>query len=304
MAPKARLFKRLIWRIEVTLYDALCLSLRCFSFSFVSKLGGWLVRKIGPLTSKHAIAKTGLSIAFPEKSPSEINTLLDAQWDNIGRTFAEFPLMHRVKVFTPNSRVRVTGLQHFKATQPAIIVTGHFANWEVMAAVLTQSGDPVRITYRKLNNPYMDARIRRQREKYGTQFLVQKSTHRGGRQLFEALKNGESIALLNDQKFNEGIELPFFGVPAMTATGATRMALKTGHPLLPMSVTRQDAQFHVTFHPPLTLEKTSSRDMDVQKGVKQIINFTEAQIKAAPDQWFWVHRRWPKLHYKNTQKKD
>jgi len=71
-----------------------------------------------------------------------------------------------------------------------------------MATVLTQSDRPVRITYRKINNPYIDARVRRQREKYGTKFLIQKSTHKGGRELLETLKKGESIAILNDQKFN------------------------------------------------------------------------------------------------------
>jgi len=92
-----------------------------------------------------------------------------------------------------------------------------------MATVLTQSDLPVRITYRKINNPYIDARVRQKREAYGTQFLVQKSGHKGGRELFEALKKGDSVALLNDQKFNTGLSIPFFGTEAMTAQGATRV---------------------------------------------------------------------------------
>lgn len=295
---KPSFWKHCVWRIEVLFYDCVRLLLTPFSFAFVSRFGGWLLRKIGPHTSKHFIAKKGLEFAFPDKSPDDIKTLLNLQWDNIGRTFAEFPLMHRVKVFEPQTRVSVTGLEKLTKNSPAIIVTGHFANWEVMAAVLTQSGRPVRITYRKLNNPYMDARIRQQREKYGAKFLVQKSTHRGGRALFEALKNGESIAILNDQKFNEGLSLPFFGRPAMTATGATRLALKTKRPLLPMSVTREGARFHVTFHDPITLQHTGEREHDVKEGVSKIIGFTEDRIKEAPAQWFWVHRRWPKEDYK------
>ena len=125
-----------------------------------------------------------------------------------------------------------------------------------MATVLTQSGLPVRITYRKINNPYIDARVRKQRERYGTKFLVQKSGHKGGRELFEALNNGESIALLNDQKFNTGLSVPFFGEEVMTAQGATRLALKTGHPLLPMAVTRDGANFTVTFYDPIAVSYT------------------------------------------------
>lgn len=292
----------IIWRLEVLSYDVVRLVLRLFPLAAVSWFGGWLLRKIGPKTSKHKIAKTGVELAFPSLSPSERDALLMAQWDNIGRTFAEFPLLHRVVIADPKSAVTVSGLDIFKANAPAVIVTGHFANWEIMAAVLTQSGLPVRITYRKLNNPYMDARIKTQREKYGTKFLVQKSGVRGGRELFEALNHQESVALLNDQKFNEGISVPFFGHNAMTATGATRLALKTGRPLLPLSVTRDGSRFHVTFHDPIPLSATGQREVDVRRGVMKIIDFTEAQIRNAPDQWFWVHRRWPKPLYKSGAK--
>ena len=289
--------RKLGWRLEALAYDMVSLLLKLFPFNAISAFGGWLLRLIGPLTSKHRIAKNGLKIAFPEKADSEISQILKAQWDNSGRTFAEFPISHRIKAFE-GQRVTIKGLEIFKANTPAIIVTGHFANWEVMATVLTQSGLPVRITYRKINNPYIDARVRKQRERYGTKFLVQKSGHKGGRELFEALKNGESIALLNDQKFNTGVEVPFFGEDAMTAQGATRLALKTGRPLLPMAVTRDGAKFTVTFYDPLTLENTGDRDADVLNGVTQVTEFIENRIREKPAQWFWVHRRWPKKLYR------
>lgn len=288
----------IVWRLEVLAYDLLSLFLRLFPFAWVSAFGGALLKLIGPLSRKHHIVLTGLRTAFPEKSEHEIKAIALAQWENTGRTFAEFPLMHRIRPFAQESRVTVVGLEKLHAHHPAIIVTGHFANWEVMATVLTQSNLPVRITYRKINNPYMDRRIRQQRERYGTRFLVQKSGHKGGRELFKALDSGDSVALLNDQKFNEGLSLPFFGKPAMTAPGATRLALKTGLPLLPISVTRQGSRFTVTLHDPIPLESTGHREKDVQAGVEKIITFTEDYIRTHPDQWFWVHRRWPKEHYK------
>ena len=139
-----------------------------------------------------------------------------------------------------------------------------------MATVLTQSELPVHITYRKINNPHIDKRVRQQRQKYGTKSLVQKSTHRGGRELLEALKAGESVALLNDQKFNTGLSLPFFGEPAMTAQGAVRLALKTGRPLLPMAVTRNKSRFIVTFYDPIELLSTGEREADVVVGVAPV----------------------------------
>ena len=289
--------QKLAWRLEALAYDVVSFFLNLFPFSWISKTGGWIVRKIGPLTSKQKVAKTGLQIAFPDMPDEELNNLLRDQWDNVGRTFAEFPLLHRIKAFD-GSRVMVEGLDIFKANAPAIIVTGHFANWEVMATVLTQSGLPVRITYRKINNPHIDRRVREKREAYGTKFLVQKSTHKGGRELFEALNNGESIAILNDQKFNTGLSIPFFGTEAMTAQGATRLALKTGRPLLPMAVTRDGSDFTVTFYSPIELTKTGDKDNDVKKGVTRVSKFIEDRVREKPAQWFWVHRRWPKKHYR------
>jgi len=289
---------RVAWRLEVLAYDVLCLALKPFSFDGISRFGGWLLRTIGPLTSKHHIAKTGLKTAFPDASDAQIKHWLGENWDNTGRTFAEFPIMHRVKVFDDNSRVTVIGLEKFKAAGPAVIVAGHFANWEVLGAAMSQSGEPVRITYRKINNPHIDKRVRQQRERYGTKFLVQKSTHKGGRELFEALKSGESVALMNDQKFNTGIEVPFFGQPAMTAQGGTRLALKTGRPLMPIAITRDKAHFSVTFYDPIELQNTGDRDADVRNGVVKITEFIEDRIRENPGQWFWVHRRWPKELYK------
>lgn len=289
------------WRLEAFAYDVLTFFMRLFPFAWVSRFGGWVVRGIGPLTSKHRIAKIGLQTAFPHASDDEMTNLLRDQWENTGRTLAEFALTDRLKPFAENSRVEIIGLDIFKAHAPAVIVTGHFANWEVMATVLTQSGLPVRITYRKINNPYIDARVRAQREAYGTKFLVQKSTHRGGRQLLDALKSGESVALLNDQKFNTGLSIPFFGEPAMTAQGAVRLARKTGRPLLPMSVHREGSRFVVEFFEPLDVPRDGEREADVRIGVERVTAFIEARIRAHPAQWFWVHRRWPKALYKRQK---
>ena len=291
--------QRVKWRLEAIAYDIISGFMRLFPIDVISGFGGWLVRQIGPLTSKHKIARKGLTLAFPEKSEAEIEQLLKDQWDNTGRTFAEFPLSHRIKAFGTDDRVIVEGLEIFKANAPAITLSGHFANWEVMATALTQSGLPVRITYRKINNPHIDARVIKQRESYGTKFLIQKATHKSGRELLTTLKNGESIAILNDQKFNTGLSIPFFGHDAMTAQGAVRLAIKTGRPLLPMVVVRDKAKFKVTFHKPIELVITGERETDIRNGVIQITQFIEARIRENPAQWFWVHRRWPKEIYKS-----
>lgn len=298
---KAPLGKRISWRLEALAYDFVRLLMAPFSFNLISGLGGRLIGLIGPLTSKQNIARTGLRIAFPNADDAEIKRLLKAQWNNTGRTFAEFTILHRLDVREGSERVTVRGAEHLKAAiasdKPVIIVTGHFANWEVMAMVLTQWGMDVQITYRQINNPHIDRRVRRQREAYGTKLMVPKSGAKGAKQLLTALSKGESIALLNDQKFNQGLAVPFFGTDAMTAPGPTRLALATDTPILLLSLTRDKTNFTMTVHPPIHMENTGDRQKDVEAGVLRINQFVEARIREAPAQWFWVHRRWPKKHY-------
>ena len=97
-----------------------------------------------------------------------------------------------------------------EANAPAILVGGHFANWEVLGLTLTQSTTPFRITYRRINNPYIDARVREEREAYGTKFLVQKSTHRGGRELFEALRKWREHWHYERSKIRDRAVYPIF----------------------------------------------------------------------------------------------
>jgi len=293
------LSRRVIWRLEAFAYSLICAVVFFIPFRGLSRLGGEILKLIGPLSSKHHIAKTNINIAFPNLSGDEKKLLLKDQWENCGRTFAEFPALHRLKAFGPKSRITVDGLDILKTHNPAVIVTGHFANWEIMALVMTQAGLPVQITYRKINNPYIDAKVRRQREAYGTKLLVQKSGVKGAKELLTAIENNQSVALLNDQKFNEGLSLPFFGQDAMTASGAVRLALKTQRPLVPLSLVRNGSRFHMTIHPPLELKTSGQRHKDIETGVLQVNDFIEGIIKTRPEQWFWVHRRWPKYLYKD-----
>ena len=295
-----RLSQRLMWRIEALAYDSVSLLTALLPFGALSRFGGWVLSLIGPMSSKHHIARTNIKIAFPDLSDDEAKQLLKDQWVSCGRTLAEFPALHRLKAFDPNSRISVDGLEKLKAQNPAVIVTGHFANWEIMALVMTQAGLPVQITYRKINNPHIDARVRKKREAYGTKLLVQKSGIKGARQLIEAMDNGESVALLNDQKFNEGLSLPLFSKDAMTATGAVRLALKTKRPLIPISLRRDGAKFHMTVHDAIKLNDGGVRSENIKAGVIQVNKFIEKTITAQPQDWFWVHRRWPKPLYKDN----
>jgi KDO2-lipid IV(A) lauroyltransferase len=183
--------------------------------------------------------------------------------------------------------------------KPVVFISGHFSNFEMMAAAMVRCGVRVQVTYRAMNNPYVDERVRRTRFSYGVRMFAPKGLE-GARELMRAIARGESIALLNDQKFNGGVAAPFFGVTAHTAPGPSTFALRFGIPLQPLSVQRTGpgARFKVIVHAPMLLEDTGDRDADIETGVRRINAFMEERVRERPAEWFWVHRRWPNDVYR------
>lgn len=289
----------LLWRVEALAFDALSLGVRALPVEAASALGGAALRLLGPLSGAHRVADRNLRIAFPEADAAARARLLTEQWDNLGRTLFEFPLTDRL---TPASgRVEVVGRERLTALaatgEPAVLIGGHFANWEVMAAVIVDCGVRCRVTYRAANNPYIDCRIIETRARYGVELFGAKGQE-GGREVIRSLESGQAVALLNDQKFNGGVLAPLFGTPAHTAVGPTRLGLRFGGALHPMSVERLPrARFRVTIHPPIVLTRTGSRESDLRAGVEQVNAFVEGVVRAHPAQWFWTHKRWPAEAY-------
>ena len=295
----ASIGRKLVWRVEALLFDLASLVLRALPVDFVSDMGGALFRWLGPLTSSHAIAARNIDLAFPDLTPQARAALLKDQWESLGRTFFEFPITDRI---TPASgRVEVVGGERLTeiaaAGEPVVFVSGHFSNWEVMPLTIVQFGVVCQMTYRAANNPFVDARIKASRARYGVQLFAPKGGE-GSRELLEATGRGESVALMNDQKFNGGVAAPFFGHLAHTAAGPTRLALKFGAVLQPMSVQRiKSAWFKVVVHEPIRLASTGRRADDLEAGVRQVNAFVEARIRERPAEWFWVHKRWPRDQY-------
>jgi KDO2-lipid IV(A) lauroyltransferase len=185
-----------------------------------------------------------------------------------------------------------------KSGEATVLISGHFSNWEVMAIAIVRSGVRCQVTYRAANNPYIDRRIIQNRARYGVELFAPKGEAVALREMLEALRRGESVALLNDQKFNGGLPELFFGVPAYTAPGPTRLALRSSGVLQPMSVQRvKGARFRVVVHEPIVLDRTADRTHDIAEGVRRVNAFIEARVRERPEEWFWVHKRWPAQAY-------
>lgn len=292
----------LIWRIEAIGFDLLAGTLRLFPVEAASNFGSWVLRTLGPLTRQQHIIQTNLRIAFPDKDEAWIRETTRGVWDNVGRSFIELPFVHLIMA-DPN-RLEIVGGEVLariaREHSPTVLVSGHMGNWEVMCASILHAGVDCMVGYRATNNPYVDRRIREARARYGVKNFAQK----GGanmRRLLKALTEGASLALLTDQRTEEGISVPFFGRPAMTTPGAVQLALRRGVPLRLMSVQRlPGVRFRIEVHEVIPAPQTGDMDQDVLQMTTAMNAALETVIRAAPEQYFWVHRRWPKATYERT----
>jgi Kdo2-lipid IVA lauroyltransferase/acyltransferase len=286
---------RLGWRLEALAFDVFSGVLRLFPVDAVSAMGGWLLRTLGPLTGEHWIADLNLRLAFPEMGDAERRRILRGQWDNLGRTAFEFAIMDRIA--REPGRVEAAGveavLELLRRGRPIVMFSGHFANWEAIPAAAARIGLKLRISYRRANNPLMDRRIVEGRLKSGIHLFAPKGKE-GNRELIGALKRGEVLGFLNDQRDSAGVEAPFFGRLVRTAPGPVRLALSNDAVLAPVAVERlKGARFVARVYEPFELERTGDRARDIQAGVARVNAFMEARIREAPEQWLWAHRRWP-----------
>ncbi len=298
--------QEVVWRLEAVAFDLFTVLARAAPMDGVSEIFARLAAAVGPLTRAHRTALLGLKIAFPRKTHAEREALARAQWENFGRYIGEFPLVDRI---TPErGRVEIEGAERLSAIaasgQPAVFVSGHFANAEVMAAAILSAGITCDITYRAANNPYVDARIIRGRARYGVSLFAPKGAE-GARALLTGLAAGRSIAMLNDQKYDGGSPGVFFGHPVRTNPAASRLARQFGAIIQPMSVQRlRGARFKVTVHELIQVPHTDDRAADIDRGVDAINRFIEARVRERPEEWWWMHRRWPAEVYQDAETEE
>ena len=262
---------------------------------WASAIGGALARAIGPRLGISKRAWLNIARALPELSQAEIAEIIAGMWDNLGRVAAEYPHLRKLRVFDPRGVVETHGFEHMDQAVAAgrrmIIFSGHIANWEIGMLAAVQYGIEVAQIYRAANNPLVDRMITRFRGIGGE--LIPKGTL-AARRAIAVLRRGAHLTMLADQKMNDGIPVPFFGRPAMTTSALAALALRFDCDVLPARVERLGgARFRLTVFPPLPLPRSADHHADVAALMVRINETLEGWIRDRPEEWFWVHRRWP-----------
>jgi KDO2-lipid IV(A) lauroyltransferase len=269
---------------------------RLLPLDAASALGGAVARTIGPRLGITKRARVNLRRAMPDLSEAEIARIVHGMWDNLGRVVAEYPHLDAFKVYEPGGRVTVEGLREVLAARETdtrfIFFSAHFGNWEIATLAATQAGFDVLAIYRAPNNPFVDELINEARSVSGGE-LVPKSGA-AGRRAVSALAEGKHICMLVDQKMNDGIPVPFFGRDAMTTPALARLALRYNCVVLPCRVERVGgATFRIVADPPIPLPRTGDVQADITALTTAVNATVEGWIRQRPEQWFWLHRRWP-----------
>lgn len=278
------------YRIEAVVARAMFRLLGLFSVDAASAFGGRLGRAIGPLTRAHRIALRNLERSMPELTTRERAHILAGAWDNFGRTMTEYAVIPRL-----GDRVTIEGHEELAARardgKPALLMTAHLANWEVIFDALRAHTKPIIAVYRKANNPLVDEMIAEVRLR-GVAGLAPKGPA-GARIVLGELKQGGHVVMLVDQKLSSGAEVPFFGRPAATAPAIASFALRLGCPVYPIRVIRLGgARFKVCIEEPWHFTPTDDHDADILGALTTINRRLESWIRERPDQWLWMHRRW------------
>ncbi len=295
--------KRLRYVFEALGFAVAIAVLRLLSVDAASNLGGFLGRGIGPRLPVSARARRNLRLVFPDKGAAEIERIVRAMWDNLGRVGAEYPHLDRI-TSVESGRVTlvdtdpVLALGDNKAA--GILAGAHLANWEVMAGVAAKRGIDMTSVVREPNNPLVRPLIERLRGVAGGGRTPKGAA--GAKKAIEVLRSDRVLGLLFDQKMSGGIPVPFFGIEAMTVMAPAQLALHFSCPLMAVRTERTGpGRFRITAQGPLTPPGTGNRQEDVAQLTAELNRILEGWIRAKPEDWLWLHRRWPEAAYTKSR---
>ena len=254
----------------------------------LGRTAGWLLYVLA--RERRRITLTNLRLCFPDRSEEEHRHIARAHFQALARSLLEHGVLWWSSKARVQKLVRVEGLAHWKAVEgkPVIWLAPHFVGLDMGGARIITEWRGVSV-YSKQKNPAFDKVLLHGRMRFVTPVLF--SRQDGIRPVVKAIREGLPFYYLPDMDFGErdSIFVPFFGVPAATITGLARIAALTGAVVVP-AVTEQlpdDGGYRLRFHPAWTDFPGS----DVAADTRRMNAFIEKQVRAMPEQYYWVHKR-------------
>ncbi len=273
--------------VEAVLIYALPWALRPLPFSWRVAAGGailgFAVRRVPNLRNR---IERNLALVMPEKRGDK--RFIKQVSRHIGRGF--MVLFYSQDYHKKLSHVELAphALDQVKAAQaagkPVIIVSGHFGEWEAIRVMLSRAGMPSASIYREATNPIFERHFAKAMAVGGAGLF--QTGMKGTRKMLKHLKAGGIITVLLDQRVASGVPVDFLGKPALSSPIMAELALKTGAILVPAY-----APLAEDGHVKLIIEPAIDHGDPVAM-ISAINDSLTAQVRAHPEQWYWLHDRW------------
>ncbi|HVB57641.1 MAG TPA: lysophospholipid acyltransferase family protein [Candidatus Acidoferrales bacterium] len=242
-------------------------------------------------------AMFNLQLAFPDWADGERRRVAQRMIRQVGwmaGEFSQFPRYSRERI---EKIVALDGLENFDAARRrgkgVLFLTGHMSAWELAPFAFALYGHALHFLVRPINNRRVDALINRYRCLSGNRPIEK---NRSARAILKVLGEGGTVGILSDHNtsLEEGVFVNFFGVPASTTAGLARIALRTDAAVVP-GFLFWDAErriYRLRFEPAVELARTDNEEADVRENTARFTRVIEEYVRAHPDQWLWVHKRW------------
>jgi KDO2-lipid IV(A) lauroyltransferase len=243
------------------------------------------------------VGMRNLAMVFPEKSTAERARILRGVFTSLGRQLAELCQFPRYTLKNVEDVVVYDGLENYEQAHArgkgVLFLTAHFGAWELSAFAHSLHGHWLHVVMRPMDNEYLDRLLQSYRTMYGNKTVAKDDFVRG---LLGAMKAGETVGILMDTNMTppQGVFVDFFGIPACTASGLARIALKTDAAVVPGFTIWDESlgKYRLRFDPALELIRTGDLEADMVANTQLFTKVIEDYVRNYPEQWLWVHRRW------------
>jgi KDO2-lipid IV(A) lauroyltransferase len=286
------------WFIAQTIFLSLKL-LRLIPMDSAVRVFERFARWFGPKTKRHQVAMDNLELAFPEKSIEQREKIASDSWAQIARTLLEYGYLDEIfdldEENKGSGRIEIKNPEQFLKLRddglPAILFTGHLANFELLPIAAAKFGLEILSLFRAPNNKYAASRVADARKQLSQNLVA--SREGASFQLMSALQRGAHVGILVDQKFRRGIQIPFFGHDAPTNPLLAKLARRYECPVHGARTIRlPDGRFRVEITDELVLPRTQDGDIDIRGTTELVTRVIEGWVREYPEQWLWIHRRW------------
>jgi KDO2-lipid IV(A) lauroyltransferase len=243
------------------------------------------------------VGMRNLKMALPEKSEAERARILRGVFTSLGRQLAELCQFPKYTKDNVENVVVYDGLENYQRAyargKGVLFLTAHFGGWELSAFAHSLHGHWLHVVMRPMDNEYLDRMLQGYRTMHGNKVVPKDDFVRG---LLAAMKAGETVGILMDTNMTppQGVFVDFFGIPACTASGLARIALRTDATVVPGFTIWDEAlgKYRLRFDPAVELARTGNLEADIVANTQKFTKVIEDYVRKYPEQWLWVHRRW------------